>query len=280
VINLVPGTYKHPKCKNYLAIFDPEHHYFDDNGFLKKKYQSYDGYLLTYSPSSCGLGKKSFANQRRSPYMLWYPSVQKREFKTIDPSHLFYICCAWGNRFKDENFQQCLNLLDKERYMRFYGSSKFQSLYPQSYQGAIPHDDESLYDIASEAGVSLVLHSSIHNTYGLPSGRIFELAAASSVIICDQNPFVMQHFGDSVLYIDTNEDGPSIHRQIQQHMEWIRINKNKALEKAKKAYLINKEKFSLEDQLLRLAEFHDQLSNESKHFGWKWLERIGLSDML
>jgi len=77
VINLVPGTYKHPKCKNYLAIFDPVHHYFDEKGFLKKEYQSYDGYLLTYSPDSCGNGEKSFANRRKFPYMLWYPTAKK-----------------------------------------------------------------------------------------------------------------------------------------------------------------------------------------------------------
>jgi len=197
----------------------------------------------------------------------------------VDPSHLFYICCAWGDRFEDEKFQKCLSLLDKEPYARFYGSSQFQFVYPQSFQGALPHDDDSLYEIAAETGASLVLHSAIHNACGLPSGRIFELAAASNVIICDQNAFVREHFGDSVLYIDTNKDGQSIHKQIQHHMDWISANKIKALEKAKKAYVINKEKFSLEDQLLRLGEFHDQLSNESKNLAWMWLQRIGLSDL-
>ena len=34
VISLVPGGYKSPGYKNYLAIFHPLHHYFDKNGFL------------------------------------------------------------------------------------------------------------------------------------------------------------------------------------------------------------------------------------------------------
>src|ERR1700722_753389 len=37
VINLTPGTYKHPKCNNYLAIFHPTHHYFR-KGYLTKDY--------------------------------------------------------------------------------------------------------------------------------------------------------------------------------------------------------------------------------------------------
>lgn len=192
--------------------------------------------------------------------MRWYPTVQKLEYQTTDPSHLFYICCTWGNRFQDEKFRRCLRLLDKEPYVRFYGSPLFQVLYPQSYQGTIPYDDESLYEIAAQAGVTLVLHSSDHNAYGLPSGRIFEAAAASTVIICDQNAFVRENFGDSVLYINTDEDGESIFNQIQRHMDWIKDNRTEALEKAKKANAIYKEKFLLEDQLLRLEEFHDRLS--------------------
>lgn len=262
VINLVPGAYKHPNCKNYLAIFHPKHHYFNKKKFLKSYYRSYDGYLLTYTPGSNGKGKKDFANSDRFPYMLWYPTVPKQEYRVTDPSYLFYICCTWGNRYVDAKFRQLLTFLDKEPYTRFYGSPKVKSLYPRSYQGTIPYEDASFYEIAAQAGVSLVLHSAEHNAYGLPSGRIFEAAASSTVIICDQNSFVRGHFGDAVLYINTEESSLSIYNQIQHHLNWIRENKSAALEKAKRAHSIYMEKFLLEDQLLRLGEFHDQLSKQ------------------
>ena len=270
-INLVPGAHKHASCKNYLAIFHPIHHDFNKNGFLTRKYRSYDGYLLTYFPK-----KKRFVN-RKYPYMIWYPTVQEQEYREVDPSSLFHICCCWGNRFESEKFRKFLSLLDKESYTRFYGNSKFQEIYPQSYRERIAYDDESLCEVAARAGVSLVLHSSDHNRYGIPSGRIFEAAAASTVIISDKNKFVEKNFSDSVLYIDTDQDAVSIFNQIQSHMSWIRKNKPEALEKAKKAHTIFEEKFLLEDQLLALEKFHDRLSSRPRGIFWALLETLGYS---
>lgn len=267
VINLVPGTYRHPKCKNYLAVFHPKHHLFKKKGALKKEYRSYDGYLTTFEPPPIG-HKESLSNSQKFPHFRWYPSAQKRPFQIVDPTHLFFICCIWGNRFEDEKFRQLLGLLDKEPYTRFYGKPLFKSLFPQSYLGKIPYDEESLMRIAAAAGVTLILHSNDHNAQGIPSGRIFEAAAASTVIICDQNAFVQEHFGDSVLYIDTQQDSNSILSQIQSHMKWIQENKTAALEKAEKAYSIYQEKFLLEDQLLKLEKFHEQASSQLISFIW------------
>lgn len=258
VINLSPGTYVHPKCKNYLAIFHPIHHYFTEEGFLTEDYRSYDGYLLSYSPISAP--NKDFADKKRFPYLRWYPTVQWQKYQKVVPSKIFHICCPWGNRFTDAKFQELLRLLDKEPYVRFYGNPLFQPLY-NSYKGEIPYDGTSLREISGKAGITLVLHSTEHNSYGVPSGRIFEAAAASTVIICDQNPFVQKNFGDSVLYIDTDRDASSMYNQIQSHMEWIKKNKGAALKMAKKAHKIYKDKFLLENQLLRLEKFHELLSS-------------------
>lgn len=258
VINLSPGSYKFPNCNNYLAIFHPTHHYFDGEGHLISEYRSYDGYLLAYSPQSYVNESKDFINGHPLSSMQWYPTVQKQKFKKVDPLYLFHICCHWGNRINGE-FLQLLNFLDKQSYTRFYGSPTVQQLYPQSYLGEIPYEGNALFKLASKAGISLVIHSEDHNKYGVPSGRIFEAAAASTVIICDQNAFVQKHFGDSVLYIDTKANAFSVFNQIEDHMNWIRTNKSAALKKAKKAYAIYRKKFLLEDQLLRLEEFHNNL---------------------
>lgn len=221
---------------------------------LKEWLSHFDGYLLTF-PLEKDVDKGSFADKR---CMEWYPTVYWREYQEVDPLFLFQTCATWGNRVSDTKFQDLYRLLDKEPYSRFYGRSKVAELCPLSYQGAIPFDDESLYEIASRSGISLIIHSSKHNDAGIPSGRIFEAAAASTVIISDANSFVQTHFGDSVLYIDTSHDALSILNQIRNHIYWIRNNKPAALAKAKRAHDIFTEKFLLEEQLLRLEEFHSK----------------------
>lgn len=268
VINLVPEFYPfQKKQKNYLALFHPSHHYFHKDGTFKRKYRDYDGYLLTYLPDE---HDKNFQGQKR-PYISWHPTVQARPYTKVDPAHLFHICCIWGNRYNDPKMHRFLTFLNQERYCRFYGNDAVKARYPESYVASIPFDAESVCEAASQAGITLVLHSNHHNLYGLPSGRIFEAAAASTVIICDNNAFVREHFKDSVLYINTDQDADSIHRQIEDHMRWIRTNKEAALAKAAKAYSIYKNRFLLEDQLLRLSAFHDELAKSS----WlKWQEKI------
>jgi hypothetical protein len=261
VINLIPGGYKFPKCKNYLAIFHPIHHFFDKNGFLYKGYRSYDGYLVTHVSDNFDTKEINFTNSDQFSCMQWYPTVQKQEFHTKDPRFLFHIPCTWGDRFLDIKFKQCFQLLEEMPYMRFYGDTMFKKRYPKSYCGEISYEGNSLYKKLAQAGVVLVIHSAEHNRYGLPSGRIFEAAAVSSVIICDKNAFVQDHFGNSVLYIDTDKSSRSIFNQIQNHMEWIRENKAEALDKAMRAHAIFEDKFLLEDQLLKLEEFHNQIIN-------------------
>lgn len=253
VINLVPYTYDFPNCKNYLAIFHPEHHFFD-KGALKPEYRSYDGYLLSYLPEETQ--NKNFG----FPYLIWYPTAHWRHYKQVQPNDLFYIACTWGNRVS-RKFLDLFLSLDNEPFMKIFGDPLFQSWFTKSYQKPIPYDADSICDLASNCGVTLILHSNDHNRIGTPSGRIFEAASASTVIICDQNPFVMEHFKDSVLYINTKGKASSINRQIKHYMNWIKNNPQEALEKAAKAHEIFEKEFLLEDQLLRLEKFHKELTN-------------------
>jgi len=259
VINLVPEQYEFPNCKNYLALFHPEHHFFNEDGSLKNEYLNYDGYLLSYDPNS--LSENDFTTTVKLPYIMWYPTVEFYEYKRVKPSFLFHTGCAWGNRHRLKKFKLFFKLLDNEPFMRFYGLPEFKDQYPNSYKGQIPYDNNSLNKLAAEAGVSLVLHSDEHNQYGVPSGRIFEAAAASTVIISDKNSFVMQNFGDSVLYIDVDNSFKSIFKEVKDHMSWISKNESLAQKKALQSYSIFKERFLLEDQLIQLEKFHEQLSN-------------------
>lgn len=242
-------------CISYLALFDPIHHYFRSNGRLKSEYLTYDGYLVTYPINF--ENKFSFFFSCR-PWMNWFPLVHFLEYEEVDPHYLFYICCNWGSRLQDEKYKTLLQLLDASSYAHFYGRDSFKKEYPNSYISSIPMDGESLFAKMREDGVCLVLHSEDHLESGIPSGRIFEAIASSAVVISDRNPFVLEHFGDSLLYIDLDASGEELFKQVEEHMHWIRNHKQEAKNKSKKAYEIYKRKFLLEDQLIKLEEMHDK----------------------
>lgn len=255
VINMVPEEYERPPCKNYLVLFQPKHFFFESNGFLKEKFRGYDGYLLTYQADH--FGPNDFTCNQL-PCMRWYPTVHRIEYQIVKPTHLFHITGAWGDRRTKPKFLELLKLLDKKDYTHFYGDPFFKDELLH-YAGELPFNADSLYKAMSRDGITLILHSADHNAYGIPSGRIFEAAAASTVIICDKNTFVEEHFGNSVLYIDTKRSAEKIFDQIHAHMKWIKANKEAALALAKQAHTIYMEKFLLEQQLLQLGEFHDSL---------------------
>jgi spore maturation protein CgeB len=96
------------------------------------------------------------------------------------------------------------------------------------------------------------MHRDTHLKAGAPSGRIFEAAAAAAVIISDKHPFVEKEFKNSVLYVDQTRD--DLFEQIDTHMRWIKENPEAAKTKALQAHKIFLEKFTLEEQLIRLYE--------------------------
>jgi len=110
-----------------------------------------------------------------------------------------------------------------------------------------------------ECGIVLILHSETHLKGNAPTGRIFEAAAASCVVISDRHPFVIQEFGDSVLYIDQDESAEEMARQIESHLGWIQSHPAAAQEMAEKCHRIFEERFTLEQQLLRLQTVYNNL---------------------
>lgn len=258
IISLVPEAY--PSANpTYLALFDPKNHYFKINGKLKSEYMEYDGYLVTYEIDPKEVCSSFFCFR---PSLNWFPLVQCLEYEPVDPEHVFYVCCCWGNRAKDEKYKLFFNLLDQSSYARFYGKDSFKLMYPNSYIGPIPVDGESILSEIRNAGICLVIHSSNHLESGIPSGRIFEAIASSAVVISDRNPFVEEHFGDTVLYVDQNKSAEELFNQVEDHVCWIRSHKEEANSMAKKAYDIYRRKFLLEDQLIKLGDWHDQLTLE------------------
>lgn len=260
VICMLPNNQlTNPHCPSYLLVFHP-------HNFLNKKreflpfYEKYEGYLLTiHDRDSLEKGlKKSNKEFHAIPF---YPTVFEVPYRKVDPKELVVMIPVWGNRFKDPNFRALYKLLSQSGFTKFYGPNPNKQLVSSGYMGAIPFDGVSVINVLQKHGVVLVLHSDIHNAEGIPSSRIFEAAAASCVIISDENAFVREHFGDSVFYVDTSLPAECIFEKIQEYIDIISLDPDFALEKAKKAHQIFMKKFTMENQLRNLDQMHQNLKN-------------------
>lgn len=240
---------------NYLVLFDPKNHYFDSEGHLKRKYTKYSGYLTTYMNTDLLLKDIKYSKKRLYDKR-WYPTAQYIPYREVKPDRLFYFLGVWGNRLEDTRYQILQKKLAEKSYTCFFGDSRIGNSYNKAYLGTIQHDGESVLNRISETGVCLVLHSNTHLLNEIPSGRLFEAAAASAVIISDLNSFVIENFGDSVFYVDQQLSGDEMFEQIDAHMTWIQNHPEEALKMARRAHQIFEEQFLLERQLLDFDKFH------------------------
>lgn len=254
IFTLVPEKKCSLRHDDYLFLFDPEHHYFDRDGHLSEKYLGYTGYLTTYKETDLLLEDVKYSKKGLYSKQ-WYPTAQYRTYRKVTPTRLFCFLGHWGDRLVDLRYQTLYHQLAQTKYANLFGDPLVGIQYGEAFKGNINYDGESVINFISEMGICLVLHSETHLKYGIPSGRIFEAAAASAVIIADLNPFVIEHFGDTVLYIDQELSGEEMFKQIDAHMTWIRKHAKEALKMAQKAYRIFEEHFLLEQQLLDFNEF-------------------------
>lgn len=249
-------------CPNYLMVFHP-FLYLDKRRSFHAFYEKYDGYLLTINDRDTlrnGLKRKN----KEFHHIRFYPTVYSTAYQKLTPHDLVVMIPVWGKRVKDPKFKTLYKLLSRSGFAKFYGVNLHPSIEPCNYMGTIPFNGTSVLNTLQKHGIVLILHSKIHNEEAIPSSRIFEAAAASTVIISDENAFIKKHFGDSIFYIDTSGSGESIFHQIQEHMHAIFQDPEKALQQAEKAHQIFIEKFTMESQLLNLHAMHKRLTKEKK----------------
>lgn len=178
---------------------------------------------------------------------------------------IFYCGMNWEKVVSNSNRHEGLfKLLDKTKCVKFYGPEKVSAwggIRPwegyECYQYSIPFDGFSILDEINSCGICLSISSDIHRRAGAVTNRTYEACAAGAIIISDDNPFMKEKFGDSVLYIEYNIKKPEdTFEQIMEKYNWIMNNKDEALIMAKKSQKIFLEEFLLEDQLINMAKNH------------------------
>ena len=232
--------------------------------------QDAHGYYLTNKdhakfdaifPSFQHLDKLELALQREQKHFTgfsWYPLANATNYQFNGANKLFYSGgYLWDTTRSSNTYKQLFSMLDKTGYFTVCGpNKKWQKIAPNSAVGIIDINGYSLITAHNNAGMSLLLHYKQHLDGGAPTNRIFEAAAANTVIISDKHPFISKNFTDNVLYIDVeNKTADEIFQQIDAHVKWIKSHPELAQQMANNCHKIFIEKFTLEEQLLQLINF-------------------------
>ncbi|MBY0281380.1 MAG: glycosyltransferase [Alphaproteobacteria bacterium] len=227
--------------------------------------------LLTFDGHVSSTGKKiqSYAadlclSMDKAPPVFIVPGHYTLDFdfplNGLRGAQLIYCGHNW-----DKRYLELLELLSKHEWFSVYGLPERWKDTKVTYRGAIPYDNYSLLNAYRQTGVGLSLQNNAFVDYDIVSNRIFEITAAGAVAIVQRMPFIEEHFGDSVLYIDHTKPEKDIYIDVVAHMDWVRNNPEKAAEKAKRANLILKDKFSAEQMLDKLIDYHHA---SMKQGGW------------
>lgn len=193
------------------------------------------------------------------PIIEGFPSVYATNFIPIEYKELFYCGDNLDTLRASEKYKLIMMELARKGYLHVYGPDKKNwSFIESAYRGVVPADGYSLLRTMQNSGISLILHNKNNLRDGIPSARIFEAAAASTVIISDQNSFVKQEFGDCILYIDVKKPAEDVVDQIDTHVTWIKNNPEKAKSLAKCAHKKFYNNFVLESLLQDVANGYER----------------------
>lgn len=242
---------------NYIILDQSSSKYIkkDENGndvFIENFHYDFTGLLPAFKDIDL---LRTVYERRGHKYsgFNWTPTVHATSYVAQAPQ---FLCYPGGdlsdNTRSKEKYRQVFTMLDKTGYFAVYGYQERWQFISSSYRGFIPLDGVSLLETQNKAGITLVLHAQDHLLSGTPTGRIFEAVAANTVIITDKNQFIIDNFGDNVLYVDVAQSAEEVFRQIDQHMQWIFAHPAEAQKMAERCHNIFLEKFTLEQQMQRL----------------------------
>lgn len=183
----------------------------------------------------------------------------------LDDPKLFYCGMNWEKAQGNNNRHAGLfELLDKTGKVKFYGPEVMESwggIRPwegyECYQYSIPFDGFSILKEINSCGICLAISSDAHRRAGAVTNRAYEACAAGAVIISDNNVFMEEYFGDTVLYVTYNKVNPQdTFQQIMEKYQWIVEHKEEALDMARRSQKIFVERFCMEKGILDVTKNH------------------------
>jgi hypothetical protein len=104
-------------------------------------------------------------------------------------------------------------------------------------------------------GIALCLHTDEQRDADMPSGRLFEAAAAGAVIVTDELPFARRVLGEAALYIDTKAGSADAVEQVRRHLLWLNEDSARGERLAAAAHEVLQGNFDLETMVAQCCEF-------------------------
>ncbi len=244
-----------------------------EKGDFKEKYihlAQYDAFIDLHSVAN-GTNPKLLEalkkhNMTEKPVVPMYLAHHYVPYSAAKRDQMLLVGSLWGCNRGSERMKDALIKFAKEDTLVAYGLDGLEFL-GDAYKGMAEEYDKNdtrannLFNLQKNFGISLVVHSLEHMVAKIPTSRIAESIAAGAIVISDNNAFVKNAFGDSVLYFDSVTQGDEIYSQLKAHIDWIKQNPEAVEVKTKAAYDILMRDFVLENQLQKLDVI---LKNEGK----------------
>jgi hypothetical protein len=256
VLALHVFTAKIPSFPTYGCMWNPPK-YFQHKIRAMRHVFSYDGYLCGASEITTWVSDALLLSGRDRFIGTFYPSchyIPYHEPDLNDP-RLFYTGVHWDG----PRYQELFEKLDSSGILEVFGKNESWKYLRQSFRGQLPFDGVSITHALNRAGIGLCLHAEKHIDAATPSSRIFEIAASGAIAICQDHPFIREHFGDAVLYIAREASASDWYDEIANHINWIASNKDAALVMSQRSHEIFAERFCFEHLLKGVEQLHRSL---------------------
>ncbi|AVP87353.1 hypothetical protein phytr_4020 [Candidatus Phycorickettsia trachydisci] len=227
--------------------------------------------MLSCPEEEIGLYKIMW-NKLNKPFygIKFLPLPPSNDYEPAEPKRVFWGGVS-GDGFRfSQRYKSFITLLSQKVPIKVYGPRyTYHFLESKLYGGYIPPGLENIEAIRKN-GIYLVSHQKAHFDGNVPSMKPFEAAAANVITISDMHPFVMKHFGDSMLYFDHNASPEEMYRQVEKHVSWILENPDRAKEMANRAHQIFLEKFTVDQDLIRIAKMHEYILTQEKQMNLEY----------
>ena len=231
---------------------------FNNNSGMWLNSLSHDAYLVGSPAVAARLARDTGHSGRPIATLPFYPSSQGWALppRLGMDSRFFYVGSNWDGR----RYPMLLDRLAAGGVLALYGQAERWQHLKDAFVASLPFDGRSVIEQANRCGMGLCLHLPMHFNAGLPNMRIFELCAAGALIVADRHPFILENFGDCVLYVDMSQGEEAAAAQILEHGAWARANvtTGRAMARASQEIFLNK--FSLERLLAPVPDLVGSLS--------------------
>jgi hypothetical protein len=254
VLSLSYNDAKLTRFPSYVLLTAPPG-WFDNLPRFRRNVLSHDGYW-TVSPSVSRHVGELYARAGKPDLSAFAAiSYMRTDFVPLDfrRAAAAYIGTNWDGRRHGEIFRA----LAPMRVAKFYGKRERWSHLPEdAFGGEVPFDGKAVLDTYRAAGIGLCLSHPDFDAAGIPTSRVFEVPAASALMIAGRNSLVEDAFGDAALYVDAEDAPKRAAEAIRGHVEWVRVHHQRAREMAETCHRAFNERFALEAFLANAQEMH------------------------